>query len=77
MKLEEEAKKFMEAKNKSTITAEKYQEGAKATAIYPKKDALAYLALGLVSEAGEVAGKVKKKIRDCTSHDVASEIGDV
>ena len=77
MKLEEEARKFMEAKNKSTITAEKYQEGAKATAIYPKKDALAYLALGLVSEAGEVAGKVKKKIRDGTDHDVASEIGDV
>ena len=77
MKLEEEAKKFMEAKNKSTITAEKYQEGAKSTAIYPKKDALAYLALGLVSEAGEVAGKGKKKIRDGTSHDVASEIGDV
>ena len=77
MKLEEEAKRFMEIRNKSTITAEKYQEGAKATAIYPKKDALAYLALGLVSEAGEVAGKVKKKIRDGTDHDVASEIGDV
>ena len=40
MNLEDEARKFMETKNKSTITAEKYQEGAKATAIYPKKDAL-------------------------------------
>ena len=77
MNLEKEAKKFMETKNKSSITEEKYQESAKATAIYPKKDALPYLALGLVSEAGEVAGKVKKKIRDGTSHDVASEIGDV
>ena len=35
MNLEEEAKKYMEAKSKITISAEKYQEGAKATAIYP------------------------------------------
>ena len=77
MKLEEEAKKFMQSKNKSMITADEYQEKAKATAIYPKKDALPYLSLGLVSEAGEVAGKVKKLIRDGTQSDVASEVGDV
>ena len=76
-KLEEEAKKFMQSKNKSMITADEYQEKAKATAIYPKKDALPYLSLGLVSEAGEVAGKIKKLIRDGTQSDVASEIGDV
>ncbi len=59
------------------ITAHEYQEKCKSTAIYPKKDAIAYLSLGLVSEAGEVAGKVKKNIRDGTESNVASEIGDV
>ena len=77
MRLEEEAKKFMQSVNKSLITANEYQEKCKATAIYPKKDAIAYLSLGLVSEAGEVAGKVKKNIRDGTESNVASEIGDV
>ena len=76
-KLEEEAKKFMQLQNKSLITANEYQEKCKSTAIYPKKDAIAYLSLGLVSEAGEVAGKVKKHIRDGTESNVASEIGDV
>ena len=59
------------------ITANEYQEKCKSTAIYPKKDAIAYLSLGLVSEAGEVAGKVKKHIRDGTESNIASEIGDV
>ena len=76
-KLEEEAKKFMQLHNKSLITANEYQEKCKSTAIYPKKDAIAYLSLGLVSEAGEVACKVKKNIRDGTESNVASEIGDV
>ena len=76
-KLEEEAKKFMQLQNKSLITAHEYQEKCKTTAIYPKKDAIAYLSLGLVSEAGEVAGKVKKQIRDGTESNIASEIGDV
>ena len=76
-KLEEEAKRFMQLHNKSLITAHEYQEKCKSTAIYPKKDAIAYLSLGLVSEAGEVAGKVKKNIRDGTESNVASEIGDV
>ena len=77
MKLEEEAKKFMQSHNKSLITAHEYQENCRTTAIYPKKDAIAYLSLGLVSEAGEVAGKVKKQIRDGTESNIASEIGDV
>ena len=66
------------------ITADEYQEKAKATAIYPKKDALPYLALGLGSEAGEVSGKVKKLIRDGPDkrpltwrEDISYEIGDV
>ena len=67
----------MQSHNKSLISAHEYQEKCRTTAIYPKKDAIAYLSLGLVSEAGEVAGKVKKQIRDGTESNIASEIGDV
>ena len=49
MNLEEEAKKFMQSNNKSLISAHEYQEKCKSTAIYPKKDAIAYLSLGLMS----------------------------
>lgn len=41
-----------------------YMDMALKTAIYPKGQALEYLVLGLTSEAGEVAGKLKKVIRD-------------
>lgn len=41
-----------------------YQEATRQTAIYPKDQALAYLSLGVASEAGEIAGKMKKWIRD-------------
>jgi len=55
-----------------------YQAQAKETAIYPKDKALEYLALGLVGEAGEVANKIKKVIRDGTSpNNVRDELGDV
>ena len=55
-----------------------YQEFTRTTAIYPKDKAIDYLILGLASEAGEVAGKRKKHIRD-GGVDVVSiidEIGD-
>src|SRR5579863_1932326 len=43
---------------------EKYQEWTDKTAIYPKDEPLYYTVLGLVNEAGEVAGVVKKVMRD-------------
>ena len=60
-----------------------YQEMAKSTAIYDKKHQILYPALGLAGEAGEVANKVKKLIRDGYEKnkdyrkEVAAEIGDV
>lgn len=65
---------------------EYYQEKSKETAIYPKINGKSWLypALGLPNEAGEVAGKLKKIIRD---HDfemteemrleIGKELGDV
>ena len=64
----------------SNITATEYQDKAKVTAIFPKEKALEYLALGLSSESGEVAGKIKKIIRDKSKlnpTDLGAEIGDV
>ena len=80
--LQEEVNKFMKEKNKSTITASEYQRKAKETAIFPPSTALEYLTLGLVGEAGEIANKTKKVIRDrlpteSWKHDLPSEIGDV
>ena len=57
-----------------------YQREAHKTAIYPKDKALEYLVLGLVGEAGELANKIKKTIRDGTElgiEDAAGELGDV
>jgi NTP pyrophosphatase (non-canonical NTP hydrolase) len=41
-----------------------YQEAARRTAIYADRHRGIYPALGLASEAGEVAGKIKKVLRD-------------
>jgi NTP pyrophosphatase (non-canonical NTP hydrolase) len=41
-----------------------YQQAAQRTAIYPDHHRVLYPALGLASEAGEVAGKIKKVLRD-------------
>lgn len=46
------------------LTMNTYQEQAVGTAIYGAGDAIVYPVLGLVNEAGEVAGKIKKVLRD-------------
>jgi NTP pyrophosphatase (non-canonical NTP hydrolase) len=62
-----------------------YQELAMSTAVYPQRgNNLAYPALGLNGEAGEVAEKVKKILRDKgglldeeTRQALKKELGDV
>ena len=57
-----------------------YQKFARSTAFYPPDAGTIYPALGLASEAGEVAGKVKKYIRDgghFPVDDLKKELGDV
>jgi NTP pyrophosphatase (non-canonical NTP hydrolase) len=73
----------------SAYTFDSYQDDAGLTAIYPLSDtggvnAVVYTALGLAGEAGEVANKVKKVLRDHdgnfnneTQSAIRDEIGDV
>ena len=85
MDLELEAKQWIKEKYMYGITAGAYQIGACDTAIFPKEKALEYLTLGLTGEAGEIANKVKKFIRDGASKEeylakrieIGYEIGDV
>ena len=85
MDLELEAKQWMKERQLSSITATDYRARACETAIFPKKQAMEYLTLGLTGEAGEIANKVKKFIRDGAPPDeyeakkiqIAYEIGDV
>lgn len=62
------------------MTLEEYQKATNETAVYPKEDNLGiiYASLGLASEAGEVAGKYKKVIRDMNgvmTDEVKKEMG--
>lgn len=67
------------------MTFEEYQNLSRKTAVYPNKDNnFIYPTLGLVGEAGEVAEKVKKILRDSGGMitdekraELAKELGDV
>ena len=48
----------------SINTFDEFQAAAVKTAIYPEETKVLYPALGLAGEAGEVANKIKKIIRD-------------
>jgi NTP pyrophosphatase (non-canonical NTP hydrolase) len=79
--LQEEVNQWL--KRRYPMDFNSYQRVAKTTAIYPATHKVIYPALGLAGEAGEVANKVKKLIRDGTSslpkdwkEQIASEIGD-
>lgn len=61
-----------------------YQKEATATAVYGEGTKIIYPTLGLVGEAGEVANKVKKVLRDNNGEfdewrklQIIDEIGDV
>ena len=61
-----------------------YQNAARRTAIYAEHHRVIYPALGLESEAGEVAGKIKKVLRDdggdfaqAPTEALKDELGDV
>lgn len=61
-----------------------YQDRAALTAIYPESSRIIYPALGLAGEAGEVANKIKKVLRDHQGNvpeemkqDLKKELGDV
>lgn len=68
-----------------SITLSEYQDQASATAIYKEEHMMIYPALGLTGEAGEIANKVKKILRDdydlveltVKEQELAKEIGDV
>lgn len=67
-----------------STTLNEYQEAAKKMAVYPGEHAINYPILGLVGEAGELANKYKKVIRDSngiinleTQDAMQKELGDV
>lgn len=84
MDLEQQAKQWLKEKYKD-MEMNDYQRKAAEFAIYPHSHSILYPALGLAGEAGEVANKVKKFIRDGYDQEnfeqkkieLASEIGDV
>ena len=66
------------------MTLNEYQKRALETAIYLTEAKIVYPTLGLTGEAGEVADKVKKVIRDfkgefseSVRYELAKELGDV
>ena len=70
---------YSETYSKKEMGLNAYQKAAAKTAIYKAEHSILYPALGLAGEAGEVANKVKKMLRDGNfdRQAIASEVGDV
>lgn len=70
---------YNEVYRTKTMNLNDYQKMAARTAIYKSTHSIMYPALGLAAEAGEVANKVKKILRDDNfdRQAIADEIGDV
>lgn len=75
---------IFEMDTKNSMTLNEYQMMSGETAVYPKDKAIEYLILGMVGEAGEVANKYKKVIRDDDGEltdekkaEILDELGDV
>ena len=71
-------------KRKVYMNFDDYQKESNKTAQYPKEQALYYCGLGLTGEAGEVAEKLKKVLRndngvlsDEKKTEIQKELGDV
>ena len=72
-------------RNGDNVNIEEYQEKAESTAVFPEKMGIVYCTLALNGEAGELAEKVKKVIRDDDGdfeqpeklEAMANELGDV
>lgn len=56
---------------------DEYQKETGKTAQLPDDGEISFLALGLNGEAGEVAEKIKKSIRDGNDLELEKELGDV
>lgn len=74
---------YIASQSSAGMTLDEYQQTALSTAIYPHDHEISYLALALCGEAGEVADKVKKVLRDKGGqffapdiHAIANELGD-
>ena len=83
MNLEQEAEQCMKEKY-NMVEFNVYQTTASDTAIYEDQYKILYPALGLAGEAGEIANKVKKLIRDGPVNrppdwreQISDELGDV
>lgn len=70
---------YDQSKSSRPMSLNDYQALASKTAIYSLQHQILYPALGLAGEAGEVANKVKKMIRDgkFDRDGIAAELGDV